>query len=237
MGRCDESWLAVEGVVGVVHGRNALQGLHHRVPDDVGVGHLSAAGSAEVIVDHYALVDEQLDRKGPDARRSRHRQRDVHVLRGPRGSSAHGGLHRLFDRDARSIGRARRIGGHAATRSRRARPDLLGLWWLLDRWRTARGRLVLRLGRGWGLRPGWCRSCCRAARRPAVGGRFDRRAALRLPCCGGAVACVRAWCAMRLEVLCPRLVHRTGVSGVLLVHLLEQPVVGAEVGFRGRAGS
>ena len=39
----DERRLAVDDVVAVVHGRDALQGLHHRVADEVGVGDLAAA--------------------------------------------------------------------------------------------------------------------------------------------------------------------------------------------------
>ena len=54
--------LAVDDVVAVVHGGHGLQSLHHRVANDVGVGDLAAARPAQVVVDHYALVDEQLDR-------------------------------------------------------------------------------------------------------------------------------------------------------------------------------
>ena len=148
MGRHDHCRLAVDHVVAVVHRRHALQRLHHGVPDEVGVGDLAAAGPPKVVVDHHALVDQQLDRQRPDAGRGRHRQRDVHVLGGTGRSAAHGGPHGLFDRDARPIGRVRRIGGYAAARARGARPDLLGRCRLLDRWRTTWCRLVLRLSRG-----------------------------------------------------------------------------------------
>ena len=54
--------LAVDDVVAVVHGRHRLQSLNHRETNEVGVGDLAAARPAQVVVDHHALVDEQIDR-------------------------------------------------------------------------------------------------------------------------------------------------------------------------------
>ena len=54
--------LAIDDVIAVVHGGNCLQSLHHGVPNDVGVGDLATARPAQVVVNHHALVNEQLHR-------------------------------------------------------------------------------------------------------------------------------------------------------------------------------
>ena len=62
MSRYHQCRLAIDDVIAVVHGWNCLQSLHHGVTNDVGVRDLAAARPAQVVVDHHALVDEQLDR-------------------------------------------------------------------------------------------------------------------------------------------------------------------------------
>ena len=66
----------------------AFERLDQRVADQVREGDLAAAGAGQVVVDDDAVVDEQLDRHRADAGRGRHRQAEVHVLRGARRGAA-----------------------------------------------------------------------------------------------------------------------------------------------------
>ena len=117
--------LAVDDVVAVVHGRVRLQRLHHGEADQVRVRHLAAAGPAQVVVDHHALVDQQLHRQRADAGGGRHRQRGVHVLRGAGGGAPEHGPDRLLQVDGGAVRRVRRIGRYAATVAGGRRPGVL----------------------------------------------------------------------------------------------------------------
>ena len=138
--RHDHGRLAVDDLVAVVHLRVGLQRLHHREADQVRVGHLAAAGPAQVVVDHHALVDQQLDRQRTDTGRGRHRQRDVHVLGGPGRCAAEHGPDRLLDVDVGPAGRVGRVGRHAAAVAGCAGPGVLGLDRPLDRRGPSAGR-------------------------------------------------------------------------------------------------
>ena len=82
-------------VEAVVHLRHRAQRLDQRVADQVGEGDLAAAGAGEVVVDDGAVVPQQLDGHRADRGRRRHRERGVHVLRGPGGRAAEHGVGRL----------------------------------------------------------------------------------------------------------------------------------------------
>ena len=67
--------------------------LDQRVADEVGEADLAAAAAGEVVVDHDAVVDQQLRRHRAHAGRGRHLQRGVHVLHDAGGDAAQrGGL-------------------------------------------------------------------------------------------------------------------------------------------------
>ncbi len=70
----DQGRLAVDLRVGVVHLRHGAQRLDDREADQMGEGDLAATAPLQVIVDHDAVVDEQLGRDGPHAGRRRNRQ-------------------------------------------------------------------------------------------------------------------------------------------------------------------
>ena len=61
---CD--WLAVFFVVADVHRRVELECSADRVADEVGEGDLAAACTTQVVVDHDAVVDQQLGWDSPD---------------------------------------------------------------------------------------------------------------------------------------------------------------------------
>ena len=219
--RHDHGRLAVDHLVAVVHLRVGLQRLHHRVADQVGVGHLAAAGPAQVVVDHHALVDQQLDRQRADAGGGRHGQRAVHVLGGAGRRARAGWSDRLLQRHVRPVRRVGRVGRHAAAGARG--------WWagspclapVAPRSAYA-GRRAWALGGGAG---GWpCGSAWAGAgagpRRSAGwsaarrGGRRRAGAALALgpPAPAGSSACPSAvaWRTVGLEVRGPGLVDRAG---------------------------
>ncbi len=250
--------LALDLLVAVVHGRHALQRLHHGEADQMRVRDLAAAGPPEMVVDHHALVDQQLDRKRPDAGRGRHRERDVHVLGGSRRGAAQDDPLRFLDVHVGPDRGVRRIGRYAAAGAWRRRPALGGLGRPFHRRRTARGGRSTRRSRLRGCLSG-CRCRSRGGRRLGhLGLCRSRLLGLRRLCRGrlaialtvsrpatrfglpsgpGATAVAGARRAVRLEVRHPALVDRAGVSGVLLVHLLQQPVVRSEVGvFTGAGG-
>ncbi len=60
--RDDDVRLAVDLLEAVVHLGHRLERLHDGVADDVGERHLAAASARQVVVDHDAVVDQQLDR-------------------------------------------------------------------------------------------------------------------------------------------------------------------------------
>ena len=69
--RGDGVRLAVDLLVVVVHIRVRLDGLHHRVPDEVGEGDLPTVCALEMIVDDHPVVDHQLGRDRADGGRGR----------------------------------------------------------------------------------------------------------------------------------------------------------------------
>ena len=72
--------------------------LDQRVADEVGEADLAAAPAGEVVVDHDAVVGQQLRRHRAHAGRGRDVQRGVHVLDDPGGDAAQrGGLGALGD--------------------------------------------------------------------------------------------------------------------------------------------
>ncbi len=108
-GAFDQVRLAVDHVVGVVHRRHGLDGLDHRVGDEVRERNLAALAGAEEVVDEGALVDDELHRHRANRRRSRDRQRRFHVLGGAhRGATEHGVLG-LRRRRLGAKGGARRV--------------------------------------------------------------------------------------------------------------------------------
>ena len=84
-----------------VHLRHRLERLDQGVADEVGERHLAAAGAGQVVVDHDAVVPEQLDRHGADRGGGGHRQRVVHVGDGAGRGAAQHGVGRLVDRRGR----------------------------------------------------------------------------------------------------------------------------------------
>src|SRR5262249_53129713 len=110
----DQGRLAVDLGEVVVHLRVVAERLDHRVADHVGEADLAAARALEVVVDHYAVVGQQLGRHGAHAGRGGHRQRGLHVRDDPRGGPAQGarliGGRRALRLD-RCGGRGGRLGG------------------------------------------------------------------------------------------------------------------------------
>ena len=92
----DHGGLAVDLGVGHVHARHGLHGLDHGVADQVGEADLPLALAAQVVVDHHAVVDQQLRGDGPDAGGRRDAEAGLHVRDDARrGAAQHGGLLRL----------------------------------------------------------------------------------------------------------------------------------------------
>ena len=98
VGRRDQVGLAVDDVEPDVHLGHRLQRLDQRVADDVGEGHLAAAGAGEVVVDDDAVVPQQLDRHRADAGRGRDGQAGVHVRTVRAGAPSQDGVGRLVAR-------------------------------------------------------------------------------------------------------------------------------------------
>ena len=200
------------------------QRLDQRVADQVGEGDLAAAGAGEVVVDDGAVVPEQLDRHRAHRGRGRHGQRGVHVLR--RCGRA---------RRAARCRSARRSAGAGRGRARLLRHRVggalgrLGGLGLRARLGDRRGRRLGGLGGGFsGAAPAWPARACRPAwRRPA--GRRSRRSRSSV-----AVPLPPLACPLALKYVAQVGVDAAGIPLVLVVHLLDEPLVGAEVG--GRAG-
>ena len=203
--RHDQSRLAVDDLVGVVHVRVGHDGLDHRVADDVGERDLAAAGALELVVDQGAVLEHEAGRHVAHGRRRRDLQREVHVLgdgladalqRGLAGlgglggrRDVHGGLLGLDgSRLLRGAGRLRAL--------RRAAARLLDLGF------GRRGAL----GHGSRILGG----VARGGGTDAAGGRQVRT--------GGVLG----------EVIPPFLVDGLGILLELLEHLVDQPLVLAE---------
>ncbi len=104
----------------VVHRRDRGQRPDHRVADQVGERDLAAATTLEVVVDHDAVVDEQLGRDVPDAGRGGHGQAAGHVDRGA-GRRAAQPVPLTSGRGRRWLGRRRSRGGRGRRACRRGR--------------------------------------------------------------------------------------------------------------------
>ena len=219
---CDQHRLAVHLGVGVVHLRRRGQRPDHGVADEVGEGDLAAAAAAEVVVDHDAVVDQQLGRDGAHARGGGHGQAGGHVGRGPGGGAAQPDLGRVLRGPAARGGRGRRCrpGRRALAPVRRT---------------GAAGARPLRPAAG-------CAGAA-AARRPAPAGAACALAvAARPPAAAVRAAAPRlgrpaAWRLRRLRLVVgeevpPGPVDRAGIRQVPLVKLVHQPFVGPEVGAR-----
>ena len=200
-----------------------LERLDQRVADEVGERHLAAAGAGEVVVDDDAVVPEQLDRHRPDRGRGRHAERVVHVGDGAGGRAAQHGVRRLVAR--RRPGRA--CGFSLGTG--RSVP-LAGSAALLS------GRGV---ARGWGgalvaARPGSPRALLSVTvwRRPASPRPRRRERSAPSPCrsAEGDAPLADAPLPVRLEVRRPGRVDAPRITLELFVHLLDEPLVGSEVG-------
>ena len=128
--RLDQRGLAVQLGVGVVHLRRRGQRADHREPDQVGERDLAAPAAGQVVVDHDAVVDQQLGRHRADAGRGGHGQAGGHVDRGAGGRAAQPGGARGRRRGRGGLGRLagdggrcwRRRGGRRSARGRGGRP-------------------------------------------------------------------------------------------------------------------
>ena len=249
----DQHRLAVRLGVGVVHLRGRGQRPDHRVADQVGERHLAAAAAAEVVVDHYAVVDQELGRDGAHAGRGWHGEARGHVRRGAGGRPAQPDLWSLLA--ASGGGAAGRAGAGGRGRGRGPGPGLR----CRGRRCTARRRGG---GRGRSGRCGRARSCGAGPRlAPPRGRRLPRPGPWARPELGPALpgrGCAgrglgrrgaaprrgrrgRAGLLRRLrmvvgEEIPPGPVHRAGVCLVPLVELVNQPFVGPEIRAR-RIGS
>ena len=120
----DDPRLAV-GVlrVGGVHDRHrVVDRPHHREADEVGEGHLPAAGATEVAVDHPAVDLEELGRDAPEAGGGGDLEAGLHV-----GDDAGGGApDRLAHRLGRRASAAAAAGAAGRRRERPARPASAG---------------------------------------------------------------------------------------------------------------
>ena len=85
--RGNEGRLAVYNLVGVVHIRVGLDGLHQGVTDDVSKANLAATARTQGLVDHRTVFEHQLRRHIAHGRSRRDFQGSVHVLNyGPCGA-------------------------------------------------------------------------------------------------------------------------------------------------------
>ena len=228
VGRGDQVGLAVDDVEADVHLRHRLERLDQRVADQVGEGHLAAAGAGEVVVDDGAVVPEQLDRDRADARWRSGTVSEASMFcdGAGRGAAQHG---------VASAGRWPRPGA--------AGLDSLGTGLVVPlagsaalavgarlgdgRRRLGLGGLGLRL-RGLGLRGlGSASPAAAGAGGPSAAGRGARRcgAVGRRPLAAWPLPVPWLWkYSTQVGSTLP------GSRLVLVVHLLHEPLVGAEVG-------
>ena len=238
----DQHRLAVLLGVGVVHLRRPGQRPDHRVADEVGERHLAAAAPAEVVVDHYAVVDQQLGRDGAHAGGGRHGEAGGHVGRGAGGRPAQPDLDRVPARRGGGGGAGRWPVPGESTRPGPGAPRCAGAAGAVAAGRRPRAVLP-----GLVARAGCCRAWSRGRRpRPAWRGRDGRGAAgAAWPGGGrgrsgrrrrGGAGLLRRLRVVVSEEIPPGPVHRAGIRLVALVELVHEPLVGPEVGAR-RIGS
>ena len=214
--------LAVDLGEAAVHLRHRGERLDRGAADEVGEGDLAAAAAGQVVVDDDAVVDQQLGRDGAHAGRGRDGEAGLHVGDDAGGRAAQRGRVRVADvRRGRCLGR--RCGaawpalpaGAACTGAGCGSPRLRGF-----------GPRLGRRGAG-GAAPGG---------RPAPGGLGAGRSG-RDGGAGGVPAPLDSADApfggrVGREVALPRGVDRVLVLEVLVVHLVDQPLVRAEVTVR-----
>ena len=99
----DDAGLSVDRCVGVVHLRHGAQRPHHREADEMGERDLAAPAAGQVVVDHDAVVAQQLGRNGPHAGGGGDGEAGGHVVGRARGCAAQPGLSAVHGR-----GRVRR---------------------------------------------------------------------------------------------------------------------------------
>ena len=212
----DQVRLAVDDVEADVHLRLRAQRLDQRVADDVGERDLAAAGAGEVVVDDRAVVPEQLDRHRP------HR-------RGRRAPSA--SCPCCVDRAGR---RAAQHGERAARRWRPgARPAAASLGTgllvpLAGSAAFASGR-GLATGAGAGVGVGSLGSGSGSASALGLGLGARASARPRAPAWPRPRPRAPRWSPRCPEVRHPRRVDARRVLLEAVVHLLDQPLVGAEL--------
>ncbi len=228
--RGDQGRLAVAQLVAVVHRRLRDQGLDHREANEMGEGDFAAGRPREVAVDEQPLLDGELHGHVADGCRGGNLQRGFHVGDRPHGGAAQDGVGRLAGlhdllADNRTVGRQAETRAGAFDRVR-PRDDGLdrdaggGVFggsgdrgWD-DRLRR-RDRLGHDHGPGRGGRSGGSRCGCDRRRK-----RWSGRSLRRSHWSRGA--------RMLLKVSDPAGINGGGIVGVLLVHLLDQPIVGAK---------
>ena len=200
----DDGGLAVDLGVAVVHLGHGLEALHHGPADEVRERHLAAATAGEVVVDHDAVVDQELHRDRAHARGGRDGEARLHVGDDPRGGALEDCRLDALDDDPRGG----RHGGGDRRRSGRRRLGCdvrLGLHRLRD---VVRGDLDVERHLG-GLGLGASRGTDRGGRCDEVGTRV----------LGGDVVG---------EEVPPGGVDALRVGQVLLVDLVNQPLVRTE---------
>ncbi len=184
VGVVDHRRLAVEHGEGVVHRRVLDEGAHHGVADEVGERDLAAPAAGEVVVDHRAVVHEQLRRHGAHAGRGGDREAGLHVVDDAGGGPAQD--------DGLRLARGRRWPAARSSRERRG--------WrrraVRRRWRgsvggarrlrgsgcgAGRGGAAGAAGSPAGSRAGSSRAACSPRRTPTRPGRrsSDRRGTAR----------------------------------------------------------
>ena len=190
------------GHEGGVHGRDGDEPLDHRVADQVGEADLAPGGPEELVVGDGAIDLEELGRNDPHAGGGGNSERCLHVGHDATGSTAQG--------DRRGGIAALRLGGGA-------RPaGVAGIGG-----RAGDGTA------GAGAEPppavAWCRGgrCRRCSRSGRCG-----RCGLPGECASGGRR--RAGRAVVGEELSPRLGHRGRIDPIPVIHVLDQPRIGAE---------
>ena len=201
-----------------VHHRELGQRPHDGEPDEVGEGDLAAARPPQLVVDHQAVVGQQLRRHGAHRRRRRHLQRRLHVLDDHRRGTAQRRRRALLDRRRRARGlrgaaRGGLLGGDSGTGCAGAASG-------------REPRSPRAVGPPASSSPGAAASP-RAPRLPTRRRRTSRRPRRRRR----AVAAVSVPVSRPVvgEEVVPRRVDRSRVVEETLVHLLDEPFVGAEL--------
>ena len=216
----DHGRLAVDDLVAVVHRRVSLDGVDQCPTEDVGEADLAATLGPKVVVDHRTVLEHELRRHVPDGGGRRDRQGGVHVL----GDRTLGTLEVRLARGER-LGGTLRCRGSDAGRDRVGRRCDVAADGRCGTDRTPRGGGGRDAGRSG--RRGRHRGGGGGGRRGGGGGgRRGRHGRVFRSGCRG-----RVTGGLPLgEEVPPFLVHGLRVLLELLVHLVDQPFVGTEIG-------